>query len=267
MVALDGPRKGWPTGIEAIPRHALRDAFDRLGSLSTAWAEIPVDPQVLARIEADQAELRDALRPGSLLLVVEAGAGPYKTVSGRYGERLVILPGSDGGAPAIALDGEPVLPAPLEDVSFQATTRGGRRVDAFLAGKAVFEDASFGLGYVLAEAGTIASYSGGEHSDEVAVALWIAAGATWIAGAISSPEADTRQWSYLPDTLWLVRANPDPGVHTLDIGGRSYTLDIPDRGRVVRYIPATEPGGANRFGTPCVSCAPAEKPALAIPAK
>jgi hypothetical protein len=267
MAALDGPRKGWPSAIAGLKRSELRQAFDRLEALATAWAEAPVPADVMERIAADQADLEAALRPGSLLLVVEAGDGPHKTASGRYGEKLVILPGRGGAAPAMTLDGAPVRPAPLDDVSFQATTRGGRRVDAFLKGKAVFEDASLGIGYALAEAGNVASWAQGEHSDEVAIALWIAAGAVWVAGIVSNPEADTRQWTDLPDTLWLVRADPAPGVHHLRVGDREYTVDIPDHGRVVRYLPSLPPGGANRFGTPCVQCAPAPVPALAIPAQ
>ncbi len=267
MTALDGPRKAWPPALGDLKRSAVRVAFEAMEPLAVAWAKAPIDPAILARIESDQAELRAALRPSSLLLVIEAGVGPTKQSRGKYDEQLVIVPGSGGRAPPVRLDGAPLLPAPLEDVSFQATTRGGRRVDAFLAGKAVFEDASLGVGYALAQAGNLASWSEGQQSDEVAAVLWIAAGVVWLAGAISSPAADTRQWGLLPDSLWLVRADPGPGVHALEVGDRHYTVEIPDRGRVVRYLPALDPGGANRFGTPCVHCEPAPSPALAIPAQ
>jgi hypothetical protein len=96
----------------------------------------------------------------------------------------------------------------------------------------------------------------------VGTVLYIAAGATWVAGALTNPRADTRTWHELPDELYLAAVDLTPGPHTVVVDGRSYTAEIPDRGTVLQLIPSLPPHGAERFGTPCVAC---DAP-LAVPA-
>jgi hypothetical protein len=110
---------------------------------------------------------------------------------------------------------------------------------------------------VLLESGAIAdavARSNGNEDSAVGTILALAGVATWVAGAVTNPAADIRGWQELPDALWLVRADPPPGEHTLEVDGRRYTVQIPDRGTVVQLIPHLAPGGARTFGEPCRKC-------------
>ncbi len=264
MVALDGPRKTWPDGIGGLEKDAVRGAFDDLGPLAAAWKQAAaLDRAALEPIAADEAALR-AMAGSSLVLVVESGTAPVKLATGRYGEALQIVQGDPGEMPYVTLDGQPDRPALLDSVSWQATTRGGRRVDAFLRGKAMFKDAAPALGWLLVVAGDVANASNRRDQDDtLSTVLFLAGGAVWVAGALANPAADTRTWDLLPDAVWLVAADPAPGIHQLVVGDRTYTVDVPDAGMVVQWIPALAPGGADRFGDPCEQCSPP----LAIPAK
>jgi tetratricopeptide (TPR) repeat protein len=253
QATLAGKRSDRPPELRTLSRQQLRAAFDHLDRLSSKWTkrakELPAD--LLAEVDADAEGLRSLLDRPSLTVVVERGQGPQKIATGRYGEVLQLVPSPPMRPPQLLLDGKPVRAQLLDSLSWQATTRGGRKVDGFLKGKAVFKDASGLLGYSMMVAGDIAN-----ATDEPVVAVFAyAAGAiTWIAGVATNPRADTRAWESLPDQLWLVVADPAPGTHTLVLDGHSYSVDIPDRGSVVHLIPNTAPYGAAHFGTPCISC-------------
>jgi hypothetical protein len=268
-MALDSPRKTWPVGIAGLRRGDLQKSFDAIEPMASSWIEsaATLPAEVTEKIASDEAQLRRVLG-ARLVLLVEAGQGPRKYATGRYGEVLRIAPGTGTGAPSVALDGRPTRPALLDSVTWQAQTRGGRRVDGFLRGKAVFKDASPFLGWALIEAGAIVDSTRRgppkqSNSDEIGLALELAGAGVWLVGALVNPEADTRQWDLLPEGLWIVPADPAPGTHALEVDGRQFTVDIPDDGRVFHVLPALSPAGAERFGAPCTRC-PAP---LAIPAQ
>lgn len=263
-LALDGGKADRPEELKGLSRRALNASFDVLESLTTAWhAEVGDGLDLTERLGADEAFLR-SLRDGRrLVLFVESGRGPTKWADGRYGEIQRIRSGRDGHVPDVRLDGQPQVPHYLDAVTWQAQTRGSRGVDGFLAGKAMFKDAAPFLGYAAMVAGDIARMSeDAGDSGVVGTVLYIAGAATWVAGALTNPRADTRTWWELPDQLYLVAIDPTPGTHRLTVDGRRYDVDIPDRGTVLHVVPALAPHGAERFGTPCVAC---DAP-LAVPA-
>jgi hypothetical protein len=261
QVSLESKRRDRPAELQQLKRRELRGAFEHLDSLTKGWKEnaaaLPAD--LLADVDADAAGLMALLDQPSLVVFVERGRGPRKVNSGRYGELLQLVPRPKAPSPRVSLDAVPLQPQLLDSLSWQATTRGGRAVDGFLSGKAVFKDASVGLGYSMIIAGDIASAA---DSPELAVAAYVAGIFTWIAGATTNPRADVRAWEDLPDDLYLLVGDPSPGTHQLRIDGQDYTVDIPDVGTVVHLIPNTAPWGVRHFGTPCVRCdAPIALPA------
>jgi hypothetical protein len=260
LLVIEGKKADRPPDLALLRKGPTRRALPHLDALARAWrdalAASEVDP--LAGLDADATYLRSLLDdPPGLLLWVESGRGPIKVQDGRWGEILRIRPRSEGRAPRVTLDGHALRPAYLDSVTWQAQTRGARAVDGFLKGKAVFKDAAPALGWVLLESGAIADAVADSHDREdstVGTVLAIAGLVTWIAGAATNPAADTRAWLELPDTLWLVRADPPPGEHTLRVDEREYTVLIPDRGTVNHLIPRLAPGGARTFGEPCRKC-------------
>lgn len=267
MLVLDGKREDRPEDLVSLSKGDVKRTFagkgttDLLESLALAWKEAArSSPLALAdQLTTDEQALSSVLdRDPSLVLWLESGRGPRKVATGDYGEILRIVPRKNNpeGPPEVSLDGKPIRPVYLDSLTYQASTRGSRWVDGFLKGKAVFKDAAPFIGWALLASGDVANaisqQSGG--SGEVAAVLYLLGVATWVAGAVANPEADTRTWHELPEYLWIVTADPRPGRHSLVVDGRSYEVDIPDAGSVVHLIPALPPGGTPTFGDPCRLC-------------
>lgn len=274
-LALDTPKKRRPADLRPLKTRAIRGSLERFEPLVRDWREAVAGDAALLeeQLASDEAFLRNLVdSPPSMLLWVERGAGPRKVADGRYGEIQRIVPAGPAPAPpTLRLDGSVLMPHYTDSVLWQAQTRGSRRVDGFLKGKAIFKDAAPFLGYAAFIAGDVArSMQTSEDSGAVATALYVLGAATWVAGAVTNPRADTRTWTELPDELYLVAASPPPGPHRITLDGRSYTVEIPDHGMVTHLVPSLEPGGASVFGRACVACdapvGPADAP-LAIPAE
>ncbi|MEN0063077.1 MAG: hypothetical protein AAGA48_13060 [Myxococcota bacterium] len=261
-IVLDTRRRRRPGSLSAIRRSDARRAFDVLGPLAEAWRTIVADDAMAPLKDVAEAEglLRGLVNdPPSLVLWLESGRAPRRFRDGTHGQILRLQPWPAEPPPEVRLDGRSLAVHPLDSVAFQATTRGGRRIDGFLKGKAVFKDTASVLGAALL-------VTGDAMNDDAGAVVQLVGAALWLGGAIANPAADIRAWSQLPDRLWLVRAEPSPGSHRLTIGDRSYTVQVPDGGTVSHLIPGREPGGPATFGEPCRRCdpPPAEVP-LAIP--
>src|SRR6266511_5047442 len=114
----------------------------------------------------------------NVLFFVEFGNGPAKYATGQYAEELRFRPGySAVRAVRLEVDGQTVRAEPNDDLTFQATTRGGRVMDHILANKAVFKSATDTAGNAAIISGAILATQQGRHSvaDEVGVGL-LAAG-------------------------------------------------------------------------------------------
>ncbi|MCA9491607.1 MAG: hypothetical protein KC621_16860, partial [Myxococcales bacterium] len=252
LVVMKGKRRDRPEDLVLLGHRDAKRSLEALEPLARGWTE------ALAGSGTDTADAIDAEAqhllglaedPPSVVLLVEAGQGPEKVRDGEYGQILRIVRRSDGEAPAMRIDGQPVTPTYLDSLSYQASTRGSRWVDGFLKGKAVFKDSAPALGWVLIASGDVAhAVRGPEDSGAVGTALQIAGVVVWVAGALSNPAADVRTWTELPETLWLVSADLPPGSHELQVGRRRYTVKVPDDGTVVHLIPALPPGGVTEFG-------------------
>jgi len=157
------------------------------------------------------------------LVVVESGAAPLKYGMGEYRELLRFGPGQRGGGESCVLkvDGREVARAgkPTEDIFYQASTRGGREVDAILAGQARFKDAADSTGDLLLITGAIVASEGVDHRKDnlKGIGAALALGGLIAKGfsAGTQPQADLRTWDNLPDRLHLFSLALEPGVHTL----------------------------------------------------
>jgi hypothetical protein len=249
-VQVDKPRKERMPAFGGLSSSDLRAGLDGMGPLGEAWrrAVQALPHERLAGIEARAAALEALLeRPPGVMLLVEQGIGPRKRAEGRYGEQLVIVSAHrDPPPPEPRVGDQPLAALWLDSLTFQATTRGGRKVDAFLRGKAVFKDASMIGGQVLMQVGEAARNA---DNPQAAAAVQLVGLGVWVAGLATNPAADTREWGLLPDHLYLVAADLPPGDHALRLLGRSYVLHVPESGRLFALIPRLAPGGASEIGT------------------
>ncbi|MGE5516356.1 MAG: hypothetical protein ACM31D_11120 [Bacteroidota bacterium] len=113
----------------------------------------------------------------------------------------------------------------LEDIYFQASTRGGRQFDSILAGKAQFKSASDTVGDVaLVGAAAAAAYSANTNDRRQQRDTAAAAGALLLVGllakgvsAATEAEADIRYWDNLPDRIHAVTLALPESVKTLSV--------------------------------------------------
>ncbi|HEY8607794.1 MAG TPA: hypothetical protein VIM12_11835 [Noviherbaspirillum sp.] len=174
-------------------------------------------------------------KPGANgLLVAELGGSPRKLGDGVGNHEIVYRPPrrTPERKVAIDIDGARIEPPLMEDLLFQASTRGGRPVDRIIAGKVSFKEATgdigLALGRVASDGSVIASATGGGGQALGAVA---AIGA--IASIISAnvrPRADVRYWANLPERVhasaFTHRGLPSEiAVQAADAAGNPVPLD------------------------------------------
>lgn len=184
----------------------------------------------------------------NVLVFLECGAGPAKYSTGEYSEQLRFRSGSaPGSLIQIVANGQTNRFGPYDDLTYQATTRGGRVMDHVLAGKAVFKSGTDAFGDAAIVSGAILA-AGGQGSrgatDEVGFGLLAAGLISKVISSATTPEADTRTWDNLPNFLSFAALRLPPGQHALQIQfqtqqGRPFTTRdvsisvVPDRDTVL----------------------------------
>jgi hypothetical protein len=162
--------------------------------------------------------------PGSnLLLVAETGKSPLKVATGEFKEKLEYTRGNgflEDGA-SFRLAGNSLKATQAEDLYWQASTRGGRAVQAILDGKAEFKDAAGTVGNTALAAGALTGYAAalsGNRNAAIAGGILLLVGAiAKVAEAATRPEADVRYWDNLPDGLYLATTKVDGALDTVDV--------------------------------------------------
>jgi len=165
----------------------------------------------------------------NVLLVVEFGEGPSKSRRGQYGE-LAVINGDryDISGWNIKIDGKVNAENQVysnTDVYFQASTRGGRKMDTILKGKAQFKTnaantsvAAIGLSQQFLD-------QANQTSDQYAKAALAAAagisalfsGGAAIMSGITNSKADIRYWTLLPEHIIIFPLFIPPGKHKINV--------------------------------------------------
>jgi hypothetical protein len=117
----------------------------------------------------------------------------------------------------VVVDGKIIYAGALDDLYFQATTRGGRVMDHILANKAVFKTATGVAGEVGILGGVIAATQRDRTSQEVGLGLIAAGVISSVVSAATTPAADVRAWDNLPHYLGFASAHLTPGEHLVNI--------------------------------------------------
>jgi tetratricopeptide (TPR) repeat protein len=221
---------------DAVNRDYANDyvLLEYLDALATAkLGGDPADPLGRARSLARLAPPPPFDPEANLLFFIELGRGPVKYATGQYQEQLRFLPGrSSARSVAIQAGPDRIEARPHDDLTFQATTRGGRVMDHVLANQAVFKETTDAFGdFAIIGGAIMASHQGHRsHVDEVGLGLIAAGVLSKIFSAATNPAADTRSWDNLPQYLSFAKLRVPPGSHDLTLeflgpNGRP----IPDR--------------------------------------
>lgn len=144
----------------------------------------------------------------NVLVIAESGPSPRKLADGIGHAELVYRRGrrfTEQRAALVTPEGAAEL-YPVEDIFWQASTRGGRPVDGILEGQVRFRATAEGIGTVLSD-GALAvaetrswatGASGSSGTANVVGAVGIVALAL---ASRAKPRADTRYWDNLPDAV------------------------------------------------------------------
>lgn len=169
-----------------------------------------------ARENAKNATVPDYDLQANVFIFVEFGPGPTKYATGQYNEQLRFRTyKSPVNSAIIKIAGNTIHINPIDDLNYQATTRGGRVMDHILANKAVFKDATDKVGTAALVTGALLA-----TSRETRDAGLITAGIGLLGKALSAatiPAADTRDWNNLPQYLSFVSLRLPPGQHTMTV--------------------------------------------------
>lgn len=147
------------------------------------------------------------------LVLLWNGEGPDMSRAGEYGEKRIIHPGvrPDSTVCSVLVDKSDYdCACGFGDVSFQATTRGGRLMDDVLSKQAAFKggmDAGAGVMWELSQQ----DYGNGA----VNLGMMVAAGLFKATAAATKTEADIRHWQNLPCGFEMLALDLPPGTHDM----------------------------------------------------
>ncbi len=200
-----------------------------------------------ARANAGSRALPEYDRAANVMVVLQYGFGPVKKSGGNHGERLAWAGGHSTVQAAVVRNGTKAVRAPvLDDVSFQASTRGLRRMDTVLAQKAGVKKVADVVGDVGVVPGLILSQPAGTRD---AGLVLLGAGLTGKAvGGSVEPRADTRTWNNLPQHLAFAALRLPAGRQRLTVDfydadgqllsdlSRTLELDVKPQGDTVVFV-------------------------------
>lgn len=196
--------------------YAILDYLD--GLVTTKLGGGALESLARARANARLGALPDFDAQANVLVFFEMGRGPSKYGSGEYGEQLRFRPGnSRSSLLQLRVAGQTVRAPAADDLSFQATTRGGRQMDHVLGNKAVFKGSTDSFGNAAILSGAILAGTSGRRSaaDEVGAGLLVAGLLSKVISAATTPSADTRTWDNLPNSIGFAALRVPPGQHQL----------------------------------------------------
>jgi len=164
-------------------------------------------------------------RNHNVLLIAETGHAPQKMAVGRGGAALGFVEGHGFREDSVRFitDRSAYAGFPMENIFWQANTRGGRQVDHILAGKVSFRDTNQVMGQTLTQLSLTTLAMSPQFGDDAGVVA-IVAGIIGLVGlgqqAVAErtqTQADTRYWDNLPDRVHVVTLNSEDNAHDLKV--------------------------------------------------
>lgn len=164
-------------------------------------------------------------RNHNVLLIAETGNAPQKMAVGRGGGALGFVEGQGFREDSVRFqtDRSAYAGFPMENIFWQANTRGGRQVDHILAGKVSFRDTNQVMGQTLTQLSLTTLAMSPQFGDDAGMVA-IVAGVIGLLGlgqqAVAErtqTQADTRYWDNLPDRVHVVTLNSEDNAHDLKV--------------------------------------------------
>jgi hypothetical protein len=130
----------------------------------------------------------------------------------------------------------------LGNVNFQASTRGGRRMDERLATQAMIKGATQVTGWVLVGAG-LAMMHGSDQPEVQLIGLGVVLGGFMVdvVAQLMNPLADIRCWQCLPAEFTILPLQLPPGDYQLTIAASRGLTTLTERPAAIQ-APASAPG-------------------------
>lgn len=161
----------------------------------------------------------------NVLVLIETGTSPRKVSDGPGHGELKYRRGKNFTEKRVqvSLDGATFKAAyPMEDIYFQAATRGGRQIDKVLKDKVVFRERNLAMGSALSSVAETAMIMAPlANAGHAMGAVQGVAGGLAVIGALqqyiainAKPQADTRYWDNLPDMVHVALVKVAPGKHS-----------------------------------------------------
>ena len=204
--------------LAAQPEHradwVLLDYLD--GYITTKLSRDGSDARTRAQANAGDTALPPYNTKANVMIFLQFGFGPMKKTGGDVGEKIVYNGGrSQARSASITVGGRPVIAPIFDNLTFQASTRGDRAMDAILAKKATIKKAGDLVGDIGVTGGAILASQ--PETEGAGVALLSAGLVGKIVGGSAEPRADTRTWTNLPQHLSFAALQLPAGAHTIAI--------------------------------------------------
>jgi hypothetical protein len=217
--------------LAAQPEHradwVLLDYLD--GFITTKLGRDGSAARTRAQANAGNTALPAYNAKANVMVFLQFGFGPMKKTGGDVGEKIVYDGGhSQARSARITVSGRTLIAPTFDNLTFQASTRGDRAMDAILANKAAIKKTGDLVGDIGVTAGAILASQ--PKTEDAGVALLGAGLVGKIIGGSAEPHADTRTWTNLPQHLSFATLQLPAGTHTvtiefLDANG----IALPDR--------------------------------------
>jgi tetratricopeptide (TPR) repeat protein len=158
----------------------------------------------------------DFVTPSStddMLIIGESGKSPRKLADGLGHYQLVYRRGKKIVEKRVSIktDSNELDLYPMEDVFWQASSRGGRPVDKIIEGKASFKKTAqnfgSGLSNIANDAMILSGGLGSTSGTNLSAAFSLVGVASMALSANTKPRADTRYWNNLPDLVHVKTFN------------------------------------------------------------
>lgn len=193
-------------------------ALQRQGSLNAAQNAYDLVKKIRPDIQLPS--MKD---PPNVLIIAETGNSPRKVSDGVGSFQLRFFRGKKFKEKRVSysLNGRKSIELyPIEDIFWQAASRGGRAVDKIIDGKVAFKSSVEGLGLALSEASRSLLYTGGHggsgSQEGFGRALGVIGVGALVLSAYAKPAVDDRYWDNLPDIVHIAAIDLPPGKHSLD---------------------------------------------------
>jgi len=200
-----------------------------------------------ARSSAGKIKLAKYDASANVLVFLQYGYGPLKKSGGDVGEDIVYAGGNSLTQSAVVRAAGRDIAAPaLDNLTFQATTRGMRQMDWVLARKAAVKKTADLVGDVSFLPGVILTQP--ESTRDVGFALLGASLAAKAVGGSTQPRSDTRTWNNLPQYIAFASVRLQPGEQPVEIDffdanenlipalSRKLTINVKPQGDTVVFV-------------------------------